>query len=210
MPRGNERSLGDIRGGLSRALEGFSENDFLTIEVTDRDRYVQFLGVSQGILAEAVSNRFLDAEHQLSEEEQRQIETLGWAAPNESRPNYWRIWTSPIPFVDVVNLAVSTLCDVFGVNSPEKLAYINSSDSPQSVSQRHPSATAGSTRGKISEVGRQPDGALRCPQCGGQQFTAKRSALANTFLILTVGIFTLLAPKNQVCCVTCGTVFRRG
>src|SRR5205823_2434339 len=56
----------------------------------------------------------------------------------------------------------------------------------------------GLTKGKISVAGRQSDGTLRCPHCGGQQFAAKRSAAAKAVLVPTVGVGTLLAPKSQV------------
>lgn len=51
---------------------------------------------------------------------------------------------------------------------------------------------------------------LLCPNCGGSQFQANRSAGAKALLIPTVGIGALLAPKSRVKCVTCGTVFKRG
>lgn len=65
-------------------------------------------------------------------------------------------------------------------------------------------------RQKLSEVDRGEDGELRCPNCGGQQFTAKRSKKGKTVGVLTVGIGALAAPKSQVKCVTCGEMFRRG
>jgi hypothetical protein len=42
-----------------------------------------------------------------------------------------------------------------------------------------------------------------CPNCGGSQFTAKRSMKGK----VAVGI---LAPKTQVRCVACGSMFKRG
>lgn len=47
------------------------------------------------------------------------------------------------------------------------------------------------------------DGTLRCPKCGGTNFTAKRSMKGK----IAVG---LLAPKTRVKCVTCGKMFKRG
>jgi len=47
------------------------------------------------------------------------------------------------------------------------------------------------------------DGTLRCPKCGGTNFTAKRSVKGK------IGI-GLLAPKTQVKCITCGKMFKRG
>ncbi|MHB9054252.1 MAG: hypothetical protein ACYC5F_09770 [Thermoleophilia bacterium] len=47
------------------------------------------------------------------------------------------------------------------------------------------------------------DGTLRCPKCGGTNFTAKRSIKGK----MAAG---LLAPKSHVKCVTCGKMFKRG
>lgn len=65
-------------------------------------------------------------------------------------------------------------------------------------------------RKKISKAGATNDGGIRCPKCGGQQFTAKRSKLGKTIGVATVGVGALAAPKSQVKCVTCGTMYKRG
>jgi predicted RNA-binding Zn-ribbon protein involved in translation (DUF1610 family) len=66
-------------------------------------------------------------------------------------------------------------------------------------------------RERLSAVGRHPGSAsLTCPRCGGTQFTAKRSVTAKTLGWATFGIAALLAPKSQVKCVACGTMFKRG
>lgn len=64
--------------------------------------------------------------------------------------------------------------------------------------------------GALSEVGRTDDGGLRCPNCGGTQFKAKRSGKAKVIGGLTVGLGALAAPKSRVKCVTCGEEFKRG
>jgi len=56
---------------------------------------------------------------------------------------------------------------------------------------------------RISKVGMRDTGGLRCPKCGGNQFTAKRSPGGK------VGL-GLLAPKTRVKCVTCGAEYSRG
>jgi ribosomal protein S27AE len=66
-------------------------------------------------------------------------------------------------------------------------------------------------RQRLSAVGRRTQsGALTCPHCGGTQFTAKRSMTGKTIGWATLGVGGLLAPKSQVKCVTCGTMFKRG
>lgn len=64
-------------------------------------------------------------------------------------------------------------------------------------------------RKKISKAGATDDG-VRCPKCGGQQFTAKRSKKGKLIGAATVGVGLLAAPKTQVKCVTCGAMFKRG
>ena len=66
------------------------------------------------------------------------------------------------------------------------------------------------TRQPLSDVGAQVGGALTCPKCGGTQFTAKRSNTGKAVGFVTLGVGGLLAPKSQVKCVTCGTMFKRG
>jgi hypothetical protein len=65
-------------------------------------------------------------------------------------------------------------------------------------------------RKKLSQVGAKSDAGLACPKCGGTQFTAKRSNKGKIVGISTLGVAGLIAPKSQVKCVTCGTMFRRG
>jgi predicted RNA-binding Zn-ribbon protein involved in translation (DUF1610 family) len=66
------------------------------------------------------------------------------------------------------------------------------------------------SREKLSEVGTQTGDGLKCPKCGGTQFTAKRSKKGKVIGFTTLGVGGLVAPKSQVKCVTCGTMFKRG
>lgn len=66
------------------------------------------------------------------------------------------------------------------------------------------------SRDKLSSVGTQTAAGLACPKCGGTQFTAKRSKKGKLLGITTLGVGGLVAPKSQVKCVTCGTMFKRG
>lgn len=60
---------------------------------------------------------------------------------------------------------------------------------------------------KLSEVAHRDDqGNLHCPSCNGTQFEAVRSMGRK----LAFGVASLLAPANQVKCVVCGEIFRRG
>jgi hypothetical protein len=42
------------------------------------------------------------------------------------------------------------------------------------------------------------------------QFTAKRSKKGKVIGFTTLGVGGLVAPKSQVKCVACGTMFKRG
>lgn len=81
---------------------------------------------------------------------------------------------------------------------------------------RHaPVPTPAATHGRQNFSAAVPDG--KCPKCGGTQFTAKRSKKGKGVGI-AIGAVTLglgavavgLAPKSQVKCVTCGTMYKRG
>lgn len=74
-------------------------------------------------------------------------------------------------------------------------------------------------REALSKVAaRTEDGILKCPKCGSTQFTAKRSMkgklIGGTIGVATLGIAgpaaAALAPKTQVKCVACGTMYKRG
>jgi predicted RNA-binding Zn-ribbon protein involved in translation (DUF1610 family) len=65
-------------------------------------------------------------------------------------------------------------------------------------------------RKKLSAAGERTDHGLACPKCGGTQFTAKRSKMGKTIGFATLGVGGLVAPKSQVKCVACGTMFKRG
>ena len=59
----------------------------------------------------------------------------------------------------------------------------------------------------LSEVARRDaSGDIRCPVCNGRQFEATRSLGMKVLL----GFYSLALPANQVRCVTCGAVFKRG
>lgn len=66
------------------------------------------------------------------------------------------------------------------------------------------------SREELSAVGERTDYGLACPKCGGTQFTAKRSVKGKVIGIGTIGVAGLIAPKSQVKCVTCGTMYKRG
>lgn len=83
--------------------------------------------------------------------------------------------------------------DVHERGAPERAA------SRQAHQERVDQLQRPSARQKLSDVS--ADG--RCPDCGGSQFTAKRSKKGKV-------LAAFAAPKSQVKCVTCGAMFKRG
>jgi ribosomal protein L7/L12 len=63
---------------------------------------------------------------------------------------------------------------------------------------------------RMSEIERAPDGTLRCPNCGGTTFKAKRKTAQKIALGAVALPLALLAKKALVECETCGEVFTRG
>jgi hypothetical protein len=55
----------------------------------------------------------------------------------------------------------------------------------------------------LSAVGDRSTGVLACPECASTSFVAKRSFFGKV-------AFGVLAAKNHVKCVACGTEFLRG
>jgi hypothetical protein len=85
---------------------------------------------------------------------------------------------------------------------------------PKSANSSNSSSTtytgAMGSRKPLSAVGAQTDHGLACPKCGGTQFVAKRSNKGKVVGFATLGVGGLVAPKSQVKCVTCGTMYKRG
>ena len=60
---------------------------------------------------------------------------------------------------------------------------------------------------KFTDLARRDEaGNLHCPKGNGTQFEAVRS----TGRKLLFGVASLLAPANEVRCITCGAKFKRG
>jgi hypothetical protein len=61
-------------------------------------------------------------------------------------------------------------------------------------------------RVNLTDIATPGEDGPKCPKCGGTQFTAKRAKKG----FVLVGVGALVAPKSQLKCVTCGTMFKRG
>jgi hypothetical protein len=89
--------------------------------------YVQFAqGGKAGLLAEAVSNDYLEGAGALSPAQEEQLGDLGWQWPHphsKTDRNFSRQWPMPAPFGEVAHLAVRTLREVYGIERPSRLVY---------------------------------------------------------------------------------------
>lgn len=64
-------------------------------------------------------------------------------------------------------------------------------------------------KSKLSKVGRQPDGSIACPKCGGRQFEPCRTGAQKFDAVLFLP--ALLGQKKKgVRCAVCGAQFTRG
>src|SRR5260370_3953244 len=80
--------------GLARALGHVEVGTKVVIDDEDRI-YVQFAQDATGLHVEAVSNRFLREEQQLSAEQEELMAAAGWQRPDRRCPN-WRL-DYPLP-----------------------------------------------------------------------------------------------------------------
>ncbi len=108
-----------LRTVLSQLLERMTEERQRCVIVAIPYRFVQFRTWEDGtIRGEAVSNRFLIGDKRLDRRTQLKLVSLGWNRPTKSLPNYWQTWDDADTPAGV---AVQTLKDAFGIESPRKL-----------------------------------------------------------------------------------------
>jgi len=124
----------ELEARLASALERLRPETYLVLSVAGRPKvgtapYVQFLNFGPpGLRVEASSNRYLAPAHALTPEAEEQLGRLGWQWPldeGEDDRNFHREWPNPAPWAEIASLAVRTLRDVFGVESPARLRYVH-------------------------------------------------------------------------------------
>lgn len=75
--------------------DGGEGNIVIFITDIDKNYYIQVMG-NKGedrLLAESVSNKFLDGKYKLKTGQIQKLEELGWKSPGPS-PNFYREWTA--------------------------------------------------------------------------------------------------------------------
>jgi hypothetical protein len=113
----------DLRIEIGIALRHLAEKDrrYIVISYSEPHRFVQFASSPNGgVKAEAIGNYYLDDNEKLPSSTCRALVKLGWKGPRK-KGNFWRRWRSPVPFQELVALAVTTLRDTFKVTSPADL-----------------------------------------------------------------------------------------
>ncbi len=97
----------------------------------DPNHYVQLAWSDRdGLLAEAVSNRYLAGPAGLDERQKRRLLELGWNppgtgswGPNWDPSNYWRLWEQPASTREAASLAVVTLQEIYWAERSSDLVY---------------------------------------------------------------------------------------
>ena len=121
---------------LAAALAALGEDHNLILLVEHRRRFVQFTGSgSSGLRTEAVSNAYLAETDQLTGDLVAALLAAGWRRSTHApeaveaekdslgTPNFFADFDAPVPFDEVVDLAVRTLVRVFEVSHPDQLVY---------------------------------------------------------------------------------------
>ncbi len=104
---------------IAERLEAFMlhQTQFLVIDRTGTDYYVQFIPTLQGELyCEAVGNEYIEPAQHLDQSAELHLIGLGWSSPT---PNFSQLWDEPIPFADIGNRIARTLIDVYGARGDD-------------------------------------------------------------------------------------------
>ena len=121
----------EFEGHLAVVLARMAVDTYLILSTPDSEvesaYYVQFAqGGKAGFIAEAVGNAFLAGTRALSPAQEEQLGDLGWQWPqpgSKDYSNFSRQWPMPTPFEEVAHLAIRTLREVYGIDSPSRLVY---------------------------------------------------------------------------------------
>ena len=121
---------------LMTALRDMKEDQFLVLSLKESNRFVQFAAQgAHGMRVEATSNHFLSGRERLDDKQVRALVRLGWrkptGTPEQSTPeldtdgssNFFLDLPEPVDYFRVVDLAIHTLTQVFGVPHEGFLQY---------------------------------------------------------------------------------------
>jgi hypothetical protein len=123
-------------GRLARTIAALRDRHFLILSTADGTRYVQFAaGGAAGLRIESISDEYLPVGDRLTDAQREALAALGWQSPNqralgqwgvgedEGSTNWWVDLEAPVCAESAAELAVRTLHEVHGAESPDGLTY---------------------------------------------------------------------------------------
>ncbi len=112
---------------LADTIEVLEEGQYLGLQLrAGVPYYVQLAVTSEGVRAEAVSNRFLEGWQRLDATAIDRLRRLGWRPPTDigdGPVNWWRHFDCPVPAREAAELLTSTLHRAFDVARVDQLEY---------------------------------------------------------------------------------------
>lgn len=112
------------------ARDAIDAGTFVILEAdTARNYYIQFAVQDGGMYCEAVSNQYLEPEHQLDDEQTIALENLGWREGESEGQNWVRTFTpGPEALASSVSLARRAFSEVYGLPDDVPLRMTRSWD----------------------------------------------------------------------------------
>ena len=128
---GEDQAWSELEERLAGSVERLPDLSYLVLErriPDDEDgvHFVQFARTRGGLLAEAVSNLYLEEARRLDPAQVESLAGLGWDVPlprSKHYRNWRRRWLTPVPFAEVAALGIRSLREVYGVERPGDLWY---------------------------------------------------------------------------------------
>lgn len=117
----------DFELGLASVLQRLVAEPLSWLVIAEMERrpplrYLQFLADEDGTLvAECVSNRFLDEGERWRPDQERLLLELGWSMPQAERPNWHVIGRSDEAIEQIREIVHLTLTELFGAEGDEEI-----------------------------------------------------------------------------------------
>lgn len=120
----NTESWEQLARGLSSEMLAMTDGD--TVILFYGKAFVQMQQTPSALIVEAVSNRWLPAERQLSQEDEEKLQAQGWSPPRpEIGSTNWRhVVGWPIHTKEAREAAEKMVCalrEIYGAGSPQEL-----------------------------------------------------------------------------------------
>lgn len=96
---------------------------FVLIADAERNYFTQYLVDEGAVWCEAVSNQYLDSQHELGGGQMGRLAELGWNPPDENLPNWWWAVSKETPLDEIAALTLRTLTSVYGVDPTDSFTF---------------------------------------------------------------------------------------